>query len=169
MAFIFLKFVKTNFVPKILSWRICVCVRSMCILLLLSGTFCMFVRYIWLKVLFKLFVSFLIFYLDNLSIVKSSTLALLFLPSDLLCVLSHFSCVRLFATTWTVALQAPLSMGFSRQGYWSGLPFSSPGKLPDPGTEPGLPHCGQILYHWSRQHAYNYNCVSSWWTDLIII
>ena len=47
------------------------------------------------------------------------------------CMLSHFSCVRLFATFWTVALKAPLSMGFSRQEYWSGWPFSSPGDLPD--------------------------------------
>ena len=39
-------------------------------------------------------------------------------------------------TTWTVAYQAPLSMGFSRQEYWSGLPFPSPGDLPDPGIEP---------------------------------
>ena len=44
--------------------------------------------------------------------------------------------VPLFATSWTVAYQAPLSMGFSRQKYWSGLPFSSPGNLPDPGIEP---------------------------------
>ena len=43
--------------------------------------------------------------------------------------------VRLFATPWTVAHQAPLSMGFSRQEYWSGLPFPSPGDLPDPGIE----------------------------------
>ena len=41
--------------------------------------------------------------------------------------------VQLFATPWTVAYQAPLSMGFSRQEYWSGLPFPSPGDLPDPG------------------------------------
>ena len=40
-------------------------------------------------------------------------------------------------TPWTVARQAPLSMGFSRQEYWSGLPFPSPGALPDPGIEPG--------------------------------
>ena len=45
--------------------------------------------------------------------------------------------VRLFATPWTVAYQAPPSMGFSRQQYWSGLPFPSPEDLPDP----GLPHC----------------------------
>ena len=50
--------------------------------------------------------------------------------------LSH---VRLFATLWTGARQAPLSMGFSRQEYWSGLPFPSPGDLPNPGIEPGSP------------------------------
>ena len=44
-----------------------------------------------------------------------------------------------FATPWTVALQAPLSMGFPRQEYWSGLPFPSPGDLPDPETEPMSP------------------------------
>ena len=49
------------------------------------------------------------------------------------------SCVRLFATPWTVAYQVPLSMGFSRQECWSGLPFPSPGDLPDPGIEPGSP------------------------------
>ena len=42
-------------------------------------------------------------------------------------------------TPWTVAHQAPLSMGFPRQEYWSGLPFPSPGDLPDPGIEPGSP------------------------------
>ena len=47
--------------------------------------------------------------------------------------------VRLFATPWTVAHQAPLSMGFSRREYWSGLPFPSPGDLPDPGIEPRSP------------------------------
>ena len=45
--------------------------------------------------------------------------------------------VRFFATPWTVAHQALQSMGFSRQEYWSGLPFPSPGDLPDPGIEPG--------------------------------
>ena len=48
------------------------------------------------------------------------------------------SCPTL-CTPWTVAHQAPLSMGFSRQGYWSGFPFPSPGDLPDPGIEPGSP------------------------------
>ena len=50
--------------------------------------------------------------------------------------LSH---VRLFETPWTVAYQAPLSMEFSRQEYWSGLPFPSPGDLPNPGIEPRSP------------------------------
>ena len=56
----------------------------------------------------------------------------------LLCgsVLSH---VRVFANPWTLAYQAPLSMGFSRQQYWSGLPFPSPGNLPDPGIKPRSP------------------------------
>ena len=47
--------------------------------------------------------------------------------------------VRLFATSWTAAYQAPPSMGFSRREYWSGLPFPSPEDLPDPGIEPGSP------------------------------
>ena len=47
--------------------------------------------------------------------------------------------VRLFVTPWTVARQAPLSMGFCSQEYWSGLPFPSPGDLPDPGIKPGSP------------------------------
>ena len=47
--------------------------------------------------------------------------------------------VRLFVTPWTVAHQAPPSMGFSRQEYWSGLPFPSPGDLPNPGIEPRSP------------------------------
>ena len=50
--------------------------------------------------------------------------------------LSH---VRLFATPWIVACQAPLSMEFSRKEYWSGLPFPSPGNLPNPGIEAGSP------------------------------
>ena len=52
------------------------------------------------------------------------------------CVLSR---VRLFATPWTVAHQAPLSMGFPRQEYWSGLRFPPPGDLPNPGIEPASP------------------------------
>ena len=50
--------------------------------------------------------------------------------------LSCLSCVRLFAIPWTVACQAPLSTGFSRQESWSGLPCPPPGDLPDPGIKP---------------------------------
>ena len=53
--------------------------------------------------------------------------------------MKSLSRVRLFATPWTIAYQAPPSMGFSRQECWSGLPFPSPGNLPDPGIEPGSP------------------------------
>ena len=63
------------------------------------------------------------------------------------CELSH---VGLFGTPWAVAHQAPLSMEFSRQEYWSGLPCPSLGDLPDPGF-PGLLHWRQILYHLSHQ------------------
>ena len=55
------------------------------------------------------------------------------------CMLSPFSRVRLFATPWTVVCQAPLSMGFSRQGYWGRLPHPPTGDLLDPGTEPMSP------------------------------
>ena len=52
---------------------------------------------------------------------------------------------------WTIAYQAPLSMEFSRQGYWSGLPFPSPGIFPTQGSNPGLPHCRQTPYRLSHQ------------------
>ena len=55
------------------------------------------------------------------------------------CMLSHFSHVQLFVTPRTIVLQAHPSMGFPRQEYWSGLPFHSPGDLPDPRIEPGSP------------------------------
>ena len=57
---------------------------------------------------------------------------------------SRFSHVQLFATLWTVARQAPLSMGFSRQEYWSGLPWLPPRDLPTQGLNPGL----LCLLHW---------------------
>ena len=57
----------------------------------------------------------------------------------MLLLLSHFSRVRLFATPWTVVYHIPPPMGFSRQGYWSGLPFPSPEDLPDPGIKPRSP------------------------------
>ena len=55
------------------------------------------------------------------------------------CALSLCNRVRLFAILWIAAHQAPLSMGFSRQECWSGLPFPFPGDLPDPGMEPRSP------------------------------
>ena len=54
-------------------------------------------------------------------------------------VVKSLSRIRLFATPWTVAYQAPQSMEFSRQEYWSGLPFPSPGDIPEPGIEPRSP------------------------------
>ena len=54
-------------------------------------------------------------------------------------VLESLNCIWRFASPWTAALQAPLSMGFSRQEYWSGLPFPSPGGFPHPGIQPKSP------------------------------
>ena len=61
------------------------------------------------------------------------------------CVLSCFSCDWVFVTLWTIALQAPLSMGFSRQEYWSRLSCPPPGDLPYPGSQSGPLKC---LLHW---------------------
>ena len=55
------------------------------------------------------------------------------------CMLGHFSCVQLLVTLWAVAREAPVSMGFSRQVYWSRLPFPFPGDSSNPGIEPGSP------------------------------
>ena len=64
------------------------------------------------------------------------------------CLVTH-SCLT-FVTSWTVACQTPLSMGFSRQEHWSGLPFPAPRNLPNPGIEPASP--GRwILYHLNHQ------------------
>ena len=58
------------------------------------------------------------------------------------------SCIRLFATLWAVARQAPLSTGFSSQEYWSGLPFPPPGDFPDPRIEPHVSCIGRrVIYH----------------------
>ena len=59
--------------------------------------------------------------------------------------------VRYFATAWSVACQAPLSLGFARQEYWSGLPFSAPEDLPDTGTEPHVP-CDSCTVRWILCH-----------------
>ena len=75
-------------------------------------------------------------------------------PCHCLCphVLNHFSCVWLFATPWTITHQVPLSLGFFRQEYWRGLPFTSPGNLPNPGIKlasPLAPALQQRLYCWT--------------------
>ena len=53
----------------------------------------------------------------------------------MLCSAKSLNCVQLFVTLWTVSCQAPQSVGFPRQEYWNGLPFPSPGDLPDPGIK----------------------------------
>ena len=65
--------------------------------------------------------------------------------------MKSLSCVRLFATPWTVAYQALLFMGFSRQSFWSRLPFPSQQIFPTQGSNPCLLHCRQMLYHLSHQ------------------
>ena len=69
--------------------------------------------------------------------------------------LSH---VRHFVTSGAVAYQGPLSTGFSRQEYWSGLPCPSPGDLPNPGIEPRSPALRQTLYHLSHQGSPKRSC-----------
>ena len=64
--------------------------------------------------------------------------------SWVICEVKLLSHVRLFATPWPVACQAPLCMGFPRQEYWNGLPFLTPGDIPDPELNPNLLH----LLHW---------------------
>ena len=69
---------------------------------------------------------------------------------------SSISCVRLFVTPWTVARQAPLSMGSPRQEYWSELPFPSPGSLPDSGDQAHVTYIGRwVLYHWATRETPN--------------
>ena len=71
----------------------------------------------------------------------------------MLCVLSHFSRLQFRATLWSVACQAPPSMEFSRQEYWSELPCPPPGDLPDSETNLHLLHCRQIRYCWVTGEA----------------
>ena len=66
--------------------------------------------------------------------------------------------IKLFITPWTIVCQAPLSMEFSREEYWSGLPFSAPRDLPDPGIQPtflvSLALAGRFFYHCATWEAY---------------
>ena len=82
------------------------------------------------------------------------------------CMLSCFSHVWLFATLRTIAHQAPLSMGFTSQEYWSGLPFPSRGDLPDSGIEPSLLLCRESLYHWTTREAWKAGKADLWKADL---
>ena len=86
---------------------------------------------------------------------------------DVSTVVSHFNCVRLFATLWTIALQAPLSIRFSRQEYWNRLSFPSPGDLLNSGTEPvslSFPTlAGRFLTTsgiWEAHHIYDKRLIS---------
>ena len=77
--------------------------------------------------------------------------------------LSHFSRVPLFSTPWTVAHQAPLSVGFPRQEYWSGLPCPPPGDLPHPGVKPAStrsPALAGGFFPTNATYAYKLHCVA---------
>ena len=78
--------------------------------------------------------------------------------------LSH---VWLFATPWTVAYQGPLSMGFSRQEYWSGLPFPSPGDLPSPGIEPRSPALQADTLLANAPNTYHVKTMNLIWFELV--
>ena len=69
------------------------------------------------------------------------------------CMYSHFSHVRFFLTLWTIAHQIPLSMGFSRQEYWSGFPFLSPGNRPNPGID--LVSYISCIGRWVLSHSHH--------------
>ena len=93
----------------------------------------------------------------------SMSISLVFIPS------SGFSCVQIFASLWTLACQAPLSMEFSRQEYWNGLPCPPPGDLPDPGIE----LTSLCLLHWQANSlplappgklTHHYTFVQTQWT-----
>ena len=84
--------------------------------------------------------------------------------------LSH---LRLFATPWIVAHQAPLSMGFSRQEYWSGVPFPALGDLQAQGSKPGVPHCGRTPHHLSHHPYYStsnyvFKNITTRWPSVVI-
>ena len=77
--------------------------------------------------------------------------------------LSCFSGVWLFATLWTIAPQFPWFMGFSRQEYWRGLPFSSPGDLPDPGIRPMILRSPALNAWSSHEKMYSSTLRKSWY------
>ena len=77
-------------------------------------------------------------------------------------VISRFHPVQLFAAQWTVPHQAPLSMGFSRQEYWSGLPCPPPEDLPDPGMEPASPLSPALASGYSTTHLHLNDALVPW-------
>ena len=83
-------------------------------------------------------------------------------PSDL-CVYV-LSCVQLFATSWTVAPLTPLSMGFSRQEYWNGLPCPPPGDLPNPGIEPRVR--GRSMHSSMGLYIVTIKGLLAWWGNI---
>ena len=97
---------------------------------------------VWYSHLFKNFPQFVVIHTVKGFQVINETEVDVFLEVPALsviqrvCMISHFSRVQLFVTPWTVACQAPLSMAFFRQEYWSGLQRPPPGDLSDPGIEP---------------------------------
>ena len=78
--------------------------------------------------------------------------------SSYACMLSHSSCVRVFATSGTIAHQAPRPMGFSRQKYWSGLPCPPPGDLPNPRMKPTSLSSVQSLSRVRPTPCHHMNC-----------
>ena len=95
-----------------------------------------------------------IMYINILAVLRHSAvkqwLILLSLDFQTVCTLS-FSHIQLFGTPQTAACQAPQFMELSRQEYWSRFPCPPPGDLPNPGSNPGLPHCNRILYLLNHQ------------------
>ena len=89
-----------------------------------------------IKVLITKKVFFIIMWGDNVKLIVITILQYIYFPNIYACMLSHFSGVWLCATLWDVAHQPPLSMGFSRQEYWSESPCPPAGDLPDPGIQP---------------------------------
>ena len=98
-------------------------------------------------------------YIYRYSVIKTQTSASHMEKSQLVLAMQwkkvkSLSRVRLFVTPWTVAYQASPSLGFSTQEYWNGLPFPSPGDLPDPGIEPRVSHiAGRCFTLWATREA----------------
>ena len=96
-------------------------------------------KHCWKKAALNMFLKILCPRIGRLNVVKVAVLPKLICECNAVRVLSLFSRVWLFGTIWTIARQAPLSMGFSRQEYWSGLPCPPPEDLPHPEMEPMSP------------------------------